>query len=181
MKACIVFALCAIISSASAQQTRMETPIRTATREDLKANNDSIPDGVARQTAFKRVEVLRFKFHTDLLRGLERVVAAEQIRNAVILAGIGSVRGYRVHVVSSRRFPTRNTFIVDTTGAADIASMNGYIFGGRVHAHITLANTDRAFGGHLEEGTEVYTFAIVTIGVLDDAVDLGRMDDASYR
>lgn len=48
--------------------------------------------------------------------------------------------------------------------------MNGYIMEGRVHAHVTLARPDGAFGGHLEPGTVVFTFGIVTIGVLKDGV-----------
>ncbi len=59
--------------------------------------------------------------------------------------------------------------------------MNGYIIDGRVHAHITFTDADKAFGGHLEPGTKVFTFAIVTVGVLEDGTDLSRIDDKSYR
>ena len=34
--------------------------------------------------------------------------------------------------------------------------------------------------GHLEPGTTVFTFAIITIGVMNDA-DLTRVDDWTYR
>ena len=64
---------------------------------------------------------------------------------------------------------------------ADLVSMNGYVIDGRVHAHMTLSNADKAFGGHLEAGTEVFTFAVVTIGVLNDKTDLSRIDDKTYR
>jgi predicted DNA-binding protein with PD1-like motif len=57
--------------------------------------------------------------------------------------------------------------------------MNGYVIDGRVHAHLTMANPDHAFGGHLEPGTNVFTFAIVTLGVFDG--DLSRVDDKTYR
>jgi hypothetical protein len=46
---------------------------------------------------------------------------------------------------------------------------------------MTMANAEHAFGGHLEPGTEVFTFAIVTVGVFDDGVDLSRCDDKTYR
>jgi len=59
--------------------------------------------------------------------------------------------------------------------------MNGYVINGKIHAHMTLANPDHAFGGHLEPGTNVFTFAIVTLGVLDKNADLTRVDDKSYR
>jgi hypothetical protein len=44
-----------------------------------------------------------------------------------------------------------------------------------------MATPDKAFGGHLEPGTTVFTFAIVTIGVLDDNIDLSKVDDWTYR
>jgi predicted DNA-binding protein with PD1-like motif len=74
-----------------------------------------------------------------------------------------------------------NIFVKDPTAPADIIGMSGVVIGGRVHAHITLANPDRAFGGHLEPDTTVFTFAVVTLGVLDDAVDLSKVDDWNYR
>ena len=58
---------------------------------------------------------------------------------------------------------------------------NGYILDGVVHAHITFANPQKAMGGHLEPGTRVFTFAIVTLGVLDDTTSLKRFDDKDWR
>jgi uncharacterized protein len=109
------------------------------------------------------------------------MVKQEKIRNAVILAGAGSVTGYQVHQVSNRTFPSKNTFVKDPTAPADLIGMNGYIINGKIHAHMTLANPDKAFGGHLEPGTIVFTFAIVTVGILDDGADLSRVDDKTYR
>jgi predicted DNA-binding protein with PD1-like motif len=98
----------------------------------------------------------------------------------VILAGAGSVRNYQIHSVSNRTFPSKNTYVTNPSAPADIISMNGYIIDGKIHAHMTMANPDKAFGGHLEPGTNVFTFAIVTIGVMND-VDLSRVDDKTYR
>src|SRR5262249_7112456 len=121
------------------------------------------------------------KFDTDLLAGLERMVKEEKIRNAVILAGAGSVRGYHIHQVSNRDFPSKNMFVKNPSAPADLIGMNGYIMDRRNHAHVTLANPEHAFGGHLEPGTPVFTFAIVTIGVLRDGADLSHLDDKAYR
>jgi hypothetical protein len=46
---------------------------------------------------------------------------------------------------------------------------------------MTMTNDEHAFGGHLEPGTNVFTFAIVTIGVLPDNLDLSKLDDKTYR
>jgi uncharacterized protein len=130
---------------------------------------------------FDRLVILRFKFDTDLLAGIEKVVKQEKIRNGVILSAAGSVRGYQVHQVSNRTFPSKDTFVNNPTAPADVISMNGYVIEGRVHAHMTMATPDKAFGGHLEPGTKVFTFAIVTIGVLNREADLSRVDDKTYR
>ncbi len=177
----LIFML-AITGVAFAQETRREivnvspTPV-----EDAKPNSDKVPDVYAVSGHFDRVVILRFKFDTDMLSGIEKIVKQEKIRNAVILSGAGSVRSYHVHQVSNRAFPSRNTFIKNPTGPADLISMNGYVINGKVHAHVTLANPDKAFGGHLEPGTNVFTFAIVTLGVLNDEADLSRADDKTYR
>ena len=139
-----------------------------------------MPDVYALSGNFSRVIVLRFKYQADLFAGIENMVKQEKIQNGVILAGAGSVRNYQIHSVSNRTFPSKNTYVKNPTAPADIISMNGYIIDGKIHAHMTMANPDKAFGGHLEPGTTVFTFAIVTIGVMND-VDLSRVDDKTYR
>ena len=168
--------------------TGFSQPIRTevtnpSSREadDSKVNSDSVPEAYALNGQLDRLLVFRLKYQADLLAGLESMVRQHKIQNAVILSGIGSVRNYHYHVVSNRSFPSKNMYVKDSTAAADIAGMNGYVIDGRVHAHITFSNDEKAFGGHLEPGTTVFTFAIVTIGVFKDGIDLRRVDDKTYR
>lgn len=172
--------LTSLTAAGTAQVTRTEV-LNPVTPGDLKTNSPAVPDVYAVPAQLERVLVARLKYQADLLEGLQQIVTRENVRNGVILAGTGSVRGYHYHVVSNRTFPTQNTFVKNPIGPADIISMNGYIIDGRVHAHITFSNAEKAFGGHLEPGTTVFTFAIVTIGVLKDPVDLSRLDDKHYR
>ncbi len=165
----------------SAQQTRTEVIKATTLASDTKPNSDSVPNGYTINAQFERILILRFKYQADLLAGLDSLVKVNKVRNAVILSGIGSVRNYHFHSVSNRTFPSKNIFVKDAIAPADIASMNGYVINGRVHAHIVLTNADKAFGGHLEPGTNVFTFAIVTLGVLNDNIDLSHVDDKNYR
>lgn len=167
---------------ATAQQTRREQTNNSANpADDTKANSAAVPDVYAIDGQFDRIVTLRFKFGTDLLAGIEKIVAQEKIKNAVILAGAGSVRGYHLHQVSNRDMPSKNMFEKDPTAPADMISMNGYIIDGKIHCHMTLANPDHAFGGHLEPGSEVFTFAIVTIGIMKPGVDFSHLDDKTYR
>ncbi len=182
MRAVNVVSVLALVSILSAQQTRRE--VVNASRspaDDARPNSETVPDVYAVAGRFERIVTLRFKFDTDLLAGLQKMVKQEKIRNGVILAGAGSVRGYHIHQVSNREFPSKNMFEKDPAAPADLISMNGYIMNGQIHAHMTLANPEKAFGGHLEPDTRVFTFAIVTIGVLDDSVDFSRLDDKTYR
>jgi uncharacterized protein len=180
MKATIAFI--ALFGILAAQETRREIVNPASTpAEDAKANSNMVPDVYSIKGQFDRILTLRFKFNSDLLAGMEQMIKQEKIRNAVILSAIGSVRGYHIHQVSNRDFPSKNMFVKNPNQPADIIGMSGYIMDGRIHAHLTLATAEKAFGGHLEWGTSVFTFAIVTLGIMSDDVDFSRIDDKTYR
>lgn len=182
MKALRTFFLVAASAAVcSAQVSRYEITKPTTPHDDAKPNSPNVPDVYAITGKFERVVVLRFKHQADLLDGLEKMVKEHKIRNAVIMSGIGSVRNYHVHSVSNRTFPSKNIFIKDPTAPADIISINGYVIDGRLHAHMTLTTGEQALGGHIEPDNNVFTFAIVTMGVFGDDVDLSKVDDKTYR
>lgn len=170
-----------ILATVSAAPTRTEVTKATTPADDAKPNSDKVPDVYAVDGQFERILILRFKYEADLLSGLEKMVKEHRVRNAVILSGIGSVKGYHIHTVSNRTFPSKNIFIRDPSFPADLSSMNGHVIDGRVHAHVTLTTPEHAFGGHLERNTTVFTFAIVTLGVLREGADLSRLDDKTHR
>jgi predicted DNA-binding protein with PD1-like motif len=163
----------------AAQQTRKE--VTNPGPRDGAALDPKVPDVYAVPAQFERVLILRFKNQTDLLDGLERMVKENHVENAVILSAFGSVTGYQVHEVSNRTFPSKDTFVADPTMPADIIGMSGFVMNGKLHPHITLATPDKGFGGHLEPGTKVFTFAVVTVGVLPAGLDLTKLDDKNYR
>lgn len=177
------FFMPAILSVAFAmgQETRTEIFKPTTPHDDSKANSAKVPDAYAISGQFERIVVIRLKFQADLLAGMEKMVKEQKIKNAVILSGIGSVRNYHIHSVSNRDFPSKNIFIKDASLPADIVSINGYVIDGRLHPHMTLATGEKAFGGHIEPGNSVFTFAIVTLGVFGDGVDLSKVDDKTFR
>lgn len=128
---------------------------------------------------FSKIIVVRLKYGTDLLDGLQKAVKQENIKNAVILSGVGSLTSYRVHVVDSTTFPVKEAF-PKAEGPQDLLNVNGYVIDGRVHAHIIFSDQTKAMGGHLEPGTNVYTFAIITLGILPDGANLARFDDSRW-
>lgn len=178
-----IFAIWFIVAamSAFAEKTHTEVIKATTPHDDSKGNSPEVPDAYAISGKLDRVVVLRFKFQADLLAGIEEMVKKQNIKNAVILSGVGSLRNYHVHSVSNRDFPSKNLYIKDTGTPADIISVNGYVINGKVHAHMTLADGDKAWGGHVEPGNSVFTFAIITLGIFSEDVNLDRVDDKTYR
>ena len=178
----ILTAVLAISVYCLAQETRHEVVHHAMNAaDDAKPDNPNVPAALAFNASLKRILVLRFKHNSDLLAEINKMVQQEKVQNAVILSSFGSVRNYQVHQVGNRDLPPKDIFVKDPTAPADIIGMSGVVIRGRVHAHITLANADRAFGGHLEADTTVFTFAVVALGVLDDTVDLSTVDDWNYR
>jgi len=149
-------------------------------KDDTKANSSEVPDAYALVGHFDRIVVIRLKNKANLLSGMMKVVQEQNIKNGVILSAIGSLRGYEVHAVTNRDLPTQDTFTKNPTQPVDLVSMNGYVINGRIHAHMTLATPEKVIAGHLEADNEVYTYAIVTIGVMSDT-NLDKIDDKTYR
>ena len=162
-----------LLTAYGCQQTQSVKPAQ---------DNTLIPCPAAYTTTsnFARVVVVRLKSGTDILAGLNEAIQKEKIKKAVILSGIGSLSRYHFHDVNNSTFPTSNIF-VKKEAPVDLLNMNGYIFDGRVHAHYTVSNDKEAVGGHLEDDTRVFTFAIITLGVLDDRANLQRFDDTKWR
>ncbi|HEY1803390.1 MAG TPA: PPC domain-containing DNA-binding protein [Terracidiphilus sp.] len=182
MKKLLFVVLLSTCVALAAQETRRETSDATGNPPvDSRPNSPEVPDVFAVSGHLDRIVVLRFKFGTDLLAGLKKMIAEQKIKNAVILGAVGSVRGYQLHMVENRDMPAKLVFIKNPTAPADIIGMSGMVMNGRIHPHITLATPDKSIGGHLEPDTTVFTFAVVTLGVLDDSMDMSRFDDSTYR
>ena len=165
----------------AAQIKRNEIVNATTLEGDAKGLSPTVPYSEAVSTQFERVVVIRFKHQADLLAGLQKHVSEMKIRNAIILSGTGSALSTHYHVVSNRSFPSKNLFVENETDSADIINLNGCVLGGKIHAHITFADGGKSYGGHLEPRTKVFTFAVVTIGVLPANIDMSRFDDKTYR
>jgi predicted DNA-binding protein with PD1-like motif len=114
----------------------------------------------------KNLVFMRFNPGDDLLAAIKEGVEKNNIRNAVILSGVGSVTSHSYHVVSSSVNPPNNEFVKGER-PADIVNINGMVSNGRVHAHIIFSDTNIAYGGHLESGVKVLTFAILTLAEVE--------------
>jgi hypothetical protein len=98
----------------------------------------------------------------DLKRELNELVLRHDWPAACLLTGIGSLTQAAI------RFANRDeTSILD--GPLEIVSLNGTLSRDGAHLHISVSDGDgQVFGGHLMEGSTVYTTAEVVLAVLPD-------------
>ena len=76
-----VLSMVLIVGIMNAQPTKTEIA-NPASRFDTMLNSSSVPDVYAINGRFERIVVLRIKYQTDLLSGMEEMVKEEKIRNA---------------------------------------------------------------------------------------------------
>jgi predicted DNA-binding protein with PD1-like motif len=140
----------------------------------LKAQ-EKVPELKIITTDFTSVVIIKMNPGTDMLEGLNQAVKEKNIRNGVIISGVGSVTDYSIHVVSDKNLPPAQEY-PKASVPMDVVSVQGYILDGRVHAHIALSDENSVIGGHLEKGTKALTFFIITIGILPDNLKIGDLD-----
>jgi len=114
----------------------------------------------------KNIILIRLNPGDDVLASLTEAVKKNDIKNAVILSGFGSVNTHHYHVVASRENPPENVFVKEDK-ASDVIGVTGCIINGRVHVHITHSDRDIAFGGHLEPDVHVLTFLNIFLAEVD--------------
>ena len=129
---------------------------------------------ITRTASIRRLAVVRLNPGEDVLLALREAVRELGLAHGLILSGLGSLDRYHVHVVKTTNMPPGDVFFKGE-GPFDILMLTGAIIGGRVHAHITFSNTEKALGGHLEEGCRILTFGVVTLAETDD-IDLTDWD-----
>lgn len=100
----------------------------------------------------------------DLLLSIKEVIKEAEIKNGIIVSGIGSLKKARYHIVeegdNGKSFSDK---FIKKEGWIEIVSMSGIIANGEPHIHISLSQDDKGFGDHLEEGCIILTLAEIVI------------------
>jgi uncharacterized protein len=125
-------------------------------------------------TSVGRLVLIRMDTGDDILGSLTAAIRQHGIKNGVILGEIGSIQSYHIHIVDTMSLPPHDVFLKGD-GPFDILSLNGLILDGRVHAHIAFSDTEKAMGGHLEEGCRILSFSVAYVRETPD-LDLTGWD-----
>ena len=124
---------------------------RTATHQS------AAPCGSTQRGCETRAFALRLKPGDDLRRTLEEFAERRQLRAAYVATCAGSLK------VAAIRFADQKD-ATTLTGPFEIVSVTGTLSTDGPHLHISVSDAaGRTFGGHLAEGSLVYTTAEVVL------------------
>lgn len=117
----------------------------------------------------EEIYLVRLNPNDDILESLEHAAIELEMKNGIIVGGVGSVSAYHFHVVSTTQNPPLEIY-PRAEAPADIISMSGFILDRKVHAHIAFSNDRVAYGGHLEKGSRVLTFSTIVLAKISNDI-----------
>ena len=111
-----------------------------------------------------------------LLESIREAIANHDVRNGVVVSGIGTLVTCRMHYITHTDFPPEDEFFT-LRGPLELVSVSGIIADGRPHLHITVSEgEDKVWAGHLEPESEVAYLAEIAI-LKFNALEMTRRND----
>lgn len=98
----------------------------------------------------------------DLLETIEKTARENGVLNGFVVSVIGTLENCRIHRVISKSLKPEEEY-VNIDGPLEINSVSGVIANGRLHAHISVSDRSRTYGGHLEPGSRILYLAEIVI------------------
>lgn len=128
------------------------------------------------KTNFKDIIVVNCGLEEDLLEEINKTIQKHNIKQGVILSGYGTLSEAVLHMVTTSDYPVKEHF-EKMKKPLEIIAIDGLIVEGNLHAHITLSDKDKAYGGHLEPGCKVLYLAELVIGIFEEDIQLTRKEN----
>jgi predicted DNA-binding protein with PD1-like motif len=98
-----------------------------------------------------------------LLESVEDAIKEHDIRNGVVVSGIGTLKTCHMHYITHTDIPSNNEFFT-LREPLELLSVSGIIADGEPHLHAVVSYADTpARGGHVEPGCEVAYLAELVI------------------
>ena len=124
----------------------------------------------------KKVHILRVDPGEDVLESVRSFLADSGVKQAVVMAGYGTLAAHHLHWVTHNKIPSDSTF-GRGEGGIEILSMNGLVVDGEPHIHVALSTPAGAHGRHLEEGCIAYVLCEIMLAEIDGpALSRRRVD-----
>lgn len=115
------------------------------------------------QSTMKTI-TLRLTPGSDVKKELDQFAATHQLQAACILTAVGSLTQTVIRFADK---PAADTL----TGKVEVVSLTGTLSVHGSHLHMAVADgTGKTTGGHLKEGSLVYTTLEIVLGIMEDVV-----------
>ncbi len=125
------------------------------------------------ETSIIRAAALRLNPDCDLKKSLISYCESYGIQAACIISCVGSLRSLTI------RFANKSNLTV-LDEKFEIISLAGTISQHEAHLHISISDGEgKMLGGHLAEGSLIYTTCEIVIGILDDVVFKRELDSTT--
>lgn len=133
----------------------------------------AVHSSMAQEASSGKFFALRLKPHEDLRSALLAFAAEHQLKAAAVVTCVGSLEKAVIRLANQ---PGATTY----EGFFEIVSLTGTIDGPYAHLHLSIADsTGKVWGGHLLEGSTVYTTAELVLVELTD-LEFTREPDPTY-
>lgn len=114
-----------------------------------------------------RIFLLRLDPGDYLLESIRSFIQHENIQNAYVASGIGTLDHCTLHMVMTTGYPPVEHFERWEDQPLEISSISGLIAGGVPHLHMVVSDHEKAYSGHVEEGCRVLYLAEIVIAELE--------------
>lgn len=111
--------------------------------------------------------VIRLDPGDFLLESIEEACKQAGVSNGFVASCIGTLDQVRMHFVMTTGYPPVESYPT-LVGPFELNSLDGIIAEGKLHGHMMLSDTEKAYGGHLEGGTRVLYLAEMVIKVFEE-------------
>src|SRR5659263_732695 len=110
-----------------------------------------------------KLHILRLDAGDYLLESIQSMIERENIRNAFVVSGIGTLDYCVLHMVMTTSYPAVEHFERWENKPLELSSIDGIIADGVTHLHMVVSDHEKAYSGHLELGCRAFTLSLIHI------------------
>ena len=110
-----------------------------------------------------KVYTLRLDQGDYLLESIEKFISDNNIHNAVVISGIGTLDYCVLHMVMTTGYPPVEHFERWEDSPLELSSISGIIANGTPHLHMVVSDAEKAYSGHLENGCRILYLGEIVI------------------
>lgn len=109
-----------------------------------------------------KIIIIHLSHGENILESIQEEIKRLNVRNAVLLSAIGSLRKANLHFITNTDDQAVNQFIT-VERPIELSAVQGLIIDGVPHFHLTISEPDGMFAGHMEPGCEVQYLAEIAL------------------